>query len=225
MLLLGVYASALVVTFDFWIKNDELALSTAVIRKISERNIPTAWVVAIAGPTAMSIGFFFYLISFFLLAVPAFGLRKYIEKMSSPHKDDIFQQVSEKTIRNYLPEGVTAVPGRKFLDAFMYLLLTSRDSNIASAARFSFTQIMFARSIGAIMIGFSSYLCWIQLIPLETSVLIVAFTWISLIALYGIGLTFFERVVVSGILIEKLHQKTRPQSDRAKQVNYGDKSN
>ncbi|MBL8389463.1 MAG: hypothetical protein JNK17_14720 [Hydrogenophaga sp.] len=224
MLLLGVFASALVVTFDFWIKNDELALSTAVIRKIAERNVPTAWVVAIAGPTAMSIGFFFYLISFFLLAVPAFGLRKFIEKISKNQKIDIFQQVSEKTIKNYLPEGVTVVPGRKFSDAFMYLLLTSRDSHIASAARFSFTQIMFARSIGAIMIGFSSYLCWIQLIPLKSSILIIAATWVSLIALYGVGLTFFERVVISGILIERLHQKTRPQSGSAKQVSSGDKS-
>jgi hypothetical protein len=203
MLLLGVFSAALIIVFDYWFPT-ERSLSTVVLRKLQGPDVPLLWVTAIGGLTLLAIGFFFYLLSFLLLAAPAFAGRELYHRLL-PRGDDLFFNLSEIALTRFIPKEVAVKQNRKYRDAFMYLLLTSIDSQTSSAARFSFTQLMYARSLGSLLVAFAIYISWVHSIGPEIAFLLVSATWVLLCALYAVGLSFYEVVMTSGILIEQLH--------------------
>lgn len=218
MLLLGVFAAALIVVFDFWFHNDR-SLSFIVLRKIKEAEVPIVWIASVSGLTLMASGFFFYLLSFFMLAAPAFYVRKLFHRDSNPEAD-LFRYVSDQALSRFVADHIAKAQSRKFMDGFMYLLLTSTDSQISSAARFSFTQLMFARSLAPIILLFSVYICYVASVSMLAIIAIPFCCWLVLCVLYGYGLVFYENVMTSGILIQGLHEgnastRTRKKSNSA----------
>ncbi|MDO9235662.1 MAG: hypothetical protein Q7U28_06455 [Aquabacterium sp.] len=214
MLLLGVFAAALLLIFDYWFGTDR-SLSTILLLKLHDPKLPLLWITAVGGLTLMAFGFFFYLLSFFLLAAPAFSGRALVRQIL-PKDDDLFFNLSGIALARFLPQEIANRQSRKYRDAFLYLLLTSVDTQTASAARFSFTQIMYARSLGTVFIAFAIYTSWVLYLPILTSVAIVLLTWISVCVLYAIGLSFYETIMTSGVLIERLHLDTAEPKPKTK---------
>lgn len=218
MLLLGVFAAALIVVFDFWFYN-ERSLSFIVLRKIKETEAPIVWIASVSGLTLMASGFFFYLLSFFMLTAPAFYVRQLFHRDRNAEVD-LFRYVSDQALSRFVADHIAKSQSRKFMDGFMYLLLTSTDSQISSAARFSFTQLMFARSLAPIILLFSVYICYVTSAGTLAIIAIPFFCWLVLCVLYGYGLVFYENVMTSGVLIQGLHKdktstRTRKKSNSA----------
>jgi len=211
MLLLGFFAAALVLVFDFLSGSDGRTISAVLLRKLSELNVPLPWVASVAGLTMMASGFFFYLLSFFALAPPAFLVRS-IAHRSSNTENDLFLHVSQSALERYLPPDVARRQNRKFRDGFMYMLLTSQESVISSTARFAFTQLMYARALGVVFLLFTAYVNWVFASNAITAGLTIATCWVAMSALYGVGLGFYERLMTSGILIEQLHKSHQLQT-------------
>ena len=207
MLLVGVFAAALVIIFDYWFEVDKRSISLIVLRKLRENDLPLIWISVVAGLTLMSTGFFLYLLSFFMLTAPAFAARQFMNSKRTPD-NDLFLYASDLALKRFLPVEVVAKQGRKFRDGFMYILLTSRDSVTASTTRFSFTQLMYSRSLGTFFVLYTAYICWVLATDLNKSIALVAISWVGAVSLYGLGLTFFETVMISGILVERLHTDT-----------------
>lgn len=207
MLLLGVFSAVLVVVLDA----TELApnrLTTTVLAKINANgpnSIPLPWAISVGGLALMAAGFFFYLCSFLLLAGPSFYVRQ-LAIRGRRAEDDLFLFVSTQALERFLPPSHARAQTRRFRDGFMYLLLTSSDSHIAAAARFSFTQLMFARSLGAVFCFYSLYVSWALALPLDWTCAIFLICWVAVCCLYGMGLSFYEVVMTSGVMIERLHE-------------------
>lgn len=205
MLLLGVFAAALVVVFDYWFGGDK-SLSTVVLRRLQESKVPLYWVMAIGGLTLMAFGFFFYNLSFLAIAAPAFVVKQTLQfKIVS-----IFERVSSTVMSEFPQLERSDSLNARFRDTFMYMLLTSRDSPSASAARFNFTQLMFGRSIGAILVVFSAYVAWTLNLPAASIAVTVALTWLPVVTLYVVGLAFFDNVMAAGIVIVRSTRDAEP---------------
>ena len=208
MLLLGVFAAAIVMIFDYWNPVENKSLTIIIMKKMKESEIPILWITTVGGLTLMASGFFFYLASFFFITVPTLILR-YRTHPLSQSGEDLFTLVSSQSLARFVPTDIATVQSRRFRDGFMYLLLTSRDTPIAAAARFSFTQVMYARSVGGILLLFTAYVSWIHSLSPQALVGVVLLVWASVCCLYSAGLSFFESVVTSGILIERLHENPK----------------
>lgn len=205
MLLLGVFFVTLIFLYDFWSGNGN-GLSFLVIQKIQQSGMSTHWVVSIATLTLLANGFFFYLVSYFLLSIPAFLYRHYINEDNHPDAA-LFSYVSDLTISQYLPREIAEKQSHRFRDSFIYLLLTSTKSSNASNIKFLFTQVMFARSLGAIFVFYSAYICWVNGVGVGFSISVVLSVYVVMCILYGLGLNLYETAVTGGVLVQKLHQK------------------
>lgn len=205
MLLLGVFAAAIVVLFDYWAGNDERTVSTIVLKKIQQSNVPMTWVAAVSGLTLTSSGFFFYNLSFLFIAAPAFFFRAQIKERFS--RKSIFDEISERVIAESgaLADGTSA--SVRFKDIYMYLLLANAEGRTASAIRFNFTQLMFARSIGMILIVFSAYAAWAVGYCIAAVVGVTFSVWVAVIFLYMVGLMFFDNVMAAGVLITRSRER------------------
>lgn len=207
MLLLGVFLSTIVFLFDFW-AGIQGGISFVVIKKIQDSGLGLVWVTSVAGLTLLSVGFFLYLMSFFLLACPVWLIKN---KMSSKGNSDgeTFVFVMNSVLRGFMPKKYVDNQTHGFKVSFAYLLLTSMNTVNASNIKFLFTQLMFARSLGCIFIFYSGYVCWALGVN-SISLLSVCFlVWILAVILYRVGLKLYEVAICSSILIEGLHKEDK----------------
>lgn len=205
MLLLGIFFVTIIFLYDFWSGNSN-GVSLSVVQKIQQSGMSAHWIISVATLTLLANGFFFYLISYFLLSIPAFLYRHYMNEDNHPDAA-LFSYVSNLTISQYLPREIAEKQSHRFRDAFIYLLLTSNKSSNASNVKFLFTQVMFARSLGGIFVFYSAYICWINSVGIGIAISVVAIVYVAMCILYGLGLNLYETAVTGAVLVQNLHRK------------------
>lgn len=205
LLLLGVFTAALVIIFDFWFGSDK-SLSAIVSTRIRNANIPYILIVSVSGLTLLASGFFFHLSSFFIIAFPSIVLRdKILVRLYK--SSDLFDYVAEHAFCLTPAAKISARFDRGAKNSFLFMLLTSVSSENSSNVRFVFTQLMFARSLGAILVVFTAYACWVTSVALSVGVVIFLFM-LGLCSIgYLIGLRFFEDVLCSGYMVDQVRMQ------------------
>jgi hypothetical protein len=202
MLLLGVFSAVLVVMFDFWFGNEK-SLSTIVAKRLIEANLPYIWIISVSGLSLLASGFFFHLSSFFIIAFPSIVLRDCILP-SLYSSSALFAYVADHAFTLASADGLSSKASRGSKNAFLFMLLTSVSSENSANVRFVFTQLMYARSLGAIFVIFTAYACWVSSVALSIGVAIFLCMLLLCSIGYLIGLRFFEDVMACGYLVEQV---------------------
>jgi hypothetical protein len=145
-----------------------------------------------------SIGFFIYISSYVLLSAPAWLL------MTIIYKKTLF---SENIINKIFLEYNDLQEYKKgklfFKRGFLYFLLRNENDTISSDIKFTFTQLMYARSILLTIV-----LSIVSIFGLQGNIFFVflygGLSYLIVILIYAIGLKFFDDILSMGYLSKKV---------------------
>ncbi|MCX7110088.1 MAG: hypothetical protein NTX45_08160 [Proteobacteria bacterium] len=223
MLLLGTFSSLLVVIFDFF-QGNKSTLSSVVMNRLRDlEGIPYATIIAISGLSLLAIGFFFYLSSFLIVAVPAILVRNLCTPKES-WRSELFGYVTTEQLTLLTPGFMPERVSRRFRDAFLYMLLTGVISENSANIRFAFTQLMFGRSLGAIFVLFSIYACIVSYSSIGIwSFIFPSLSFVIFVGGYIYGINYYEDVMTCGFLVTKAQAKNNSPDTRYQTIKYSNK--
>lgn len=201
MLLLGIFAAALVASYEVFALGIEHLTRLLGDATHKDGLVYTFAMVVILALT--TVGFLAYLASFFVIALPfrllSNGSPRFRQLCSSALFEDMANQAIAINRRN---ESFNATLPIEVKDAFMFQLLTSVRSESAHMLRFFFTQIMFARTIGTIVVFFSVYVVWRAGWNWEAGFGCVVLTLCLAIGGYAAGVKYFRMVMANAYAIQ-----------------------
>jgi hypothetical protein len=198
ILLVGTFFILSLLTVDAFYSIGFIEKITTLFNKLNLEDKSLVIVLSFVTLSLYTIGFFIYISSFVLLSAPSWLLMTIIFK-----KNLFTENITEKIFSesNNLKDYQD---GKLFFKrGFLYFLLRNTNNTVSSDIKFTFTQLMYARSVLLTIV-----LSIITIFCLKDNVAYIflfgGLSYFIAIYIYAIALKFFDDILSMGYLSNKL---------------------